>query len=242
MEAKPMRVSRALAVAGVASRRAAERLVLEGRVRVNGEPAAIGQLVGSADRLEVDGSEVRPEPLRAYLLHKAGGTIASAHDPQGRPTVLEGLPEDVRLYPVGRLDLATTGALLVTNDGDLAHRLMHPRSKVPKVYEALVEGRVSADTVRRLRRGVELEDGPTLPARVEVMRRLHPKATWLEIELTEGRNRQVRRMCEAVGHPALRLHRSRYAGIGLGRLDPGDWRPLGRHELARLAALVGLER
>ena len=242
MADKAMRVSRALAVAGVASRRAAERLVLEGRVLVNGEPAAIGQLVAPTDRLEVDGAEVRPEPLRAYLLHKAAGTIASARDPQGRPTVIEGLPEEVRLYPVGRLDLTTTGALLVTNDGDLAYGLMHPRSKVPKVYEALVEGRVSAATVRRLRRGVELEDGPTLPARVEVMRRLHPRATWLEIELTEGRNRQVRRMCGAVGHPVMRLHRSRYAGIALGRLRPGEWRPLTGAELARLAAMVGLER
>jgi 23S rRNA pseudouridine2605 synthase len=237
-----MRVSRALAVAGVASRRAAERLVLEGRVRVNGQPAAIGQLVEPTDRLEVDGAEVTPEPLRAYLLHKAAGTIASARDPQGRPTVIEALPQDVRLYPVGRLDLDTTGALLITNDGDLAHRLMHPRSKVPKMYEAMVAGRVSAETVRRLRRGVQLEDGPTLPARVEIMRRLHPRATWLEIELTEGRNRQVRRMCEAVGHPVLRLHRSRYAGIGLGRLRPGDWRSLSDAELARLAAMVGLER
>ena len=242
MEGKAMRVSRALAVAGVASRRAAERLVLEGRVLVNGEPAAIGQLVAPTDRLEVDGTEVRPEPLRAYLLNKSAGTVATASDPQGRPTVLEGLPEEVRLYPVGRLDLPTTGALIVTNDGDLAHRLMHPSSKVSKVYEALVEGRVSAETVRKLRRGVELEDGVTQPARVEVMKRLHPRATWLEIELTEGRNRQVRRMCEAVGHPARRLHRSRYAGIGIGRLKPGEWRPLSAAELGRLAAMVGLER
>jgi 23S rRNA pseudouridine2605 synthase len=130
----------------------------------------------------------------------------------------------------------------VTNDGELAHRLMHPSSGVPKVYEALVRGRVSAETVRRLRRGVELEDGATRPARVEVMRRAHPGGTWLRIELTEGRNRQVRRMCEAVGHPVLRLHRPRYAGLGLGRLAPGEWRPLGRDELTRVAAAVGLER
>ena len=218
MADEPMRVHRALAQAGVASRRAAERLVADGRVTVNGAPARVGQLVGEGDRLEVDGRPVRAQEIRTYLLHKPAGTVSTAHDPQGRPTVLEGLPDAVRLYPVGRLDLDTTGALLVTNDGELAHRLMHPGSSVTKTYEVLVRGRVSADEVRRLRRGVELEDGPTLPARVEVMDRLHPGATWLRIELTEGRNRQVRRMAEAVGHRVMRLHRPRYAGLGLGRL------------------------
>jgi 23S rRNA pseudouridine2605 synthase len=237
-----MRVHRALARAGVASRRAAERLVEEGRVTVNGAPARVGQLVADEDRLAVDGRPVHAQEVRTYLLHKPVGTVSSARDPQGRPTVLAELPDAVRLYPVGRLDLDTTGALLVTNDGDLAHRLMHPSSSVPKVYEALVRGRISADTVRRLRRGVELEDGPTLPARVEVMDRLHPGGTWLRIEITEGRNRQVKRLCEAVGHRALRLHRARYAGLGLGRLGPGEWRPLSRAELARLGAMVGLER
>lgn len=237
-----MRVHRALARAGVASRRAAELLVADGRVTVNGAPAQLGQTVSGADRLEVDGRPVRAQDVRTYLLNKASGVVSTASDPQGRPTVLDDLPDAVRLYPVGRLDLDTTGALLVTNDGDLAHRLMHPRSSVPKVYEALVRGRVSADTVRRLRRGVELEDGPTLPARVEVMDRLHPGATWLRIEITEGRNRQVRRMTDAVGHRAMRLHRPRYAGLGLGRLRPGEWRPLSRAELARLGSMVGLDR
>jgi pseudouridine synthase len=233
-----MRIHRALAHAGVASRRAAEALVAAGRVTVNGEPAAIGQMVTLHDRIRVDGREVRPEPVRTYLLNKPTGTVSTASDPQGRPTVLDALPDRVRLYPVGRLDLDTTGALLVTNDGDLAHRLMHPSSKVPKTYEAMVRGRVSADTVRRLRRGVELEDGPTLPARVEIMDRLRPGHTWLLIELTEGRNRQVKRMCEAVGHRVARLHRSRYAGIGLGRLRTGEWRPLTSAELARLREMA----
>lgn len=237
-----MRIHRALAQAGVASRRAAERLVAEGRVQVNGAPAGVGQLVGPGDVISVDGREVRPEPERTYLLNKPAGVVCTASDPQGRPTVLDGLPRDVRLYPVGRLDLDTTGLLLVTNDGELAHRLMHPRHRVPKVYEALVEGRVSAESVRRLRRGVELDDGPTLPARVEVMERRHPGHTWLRIELTEGRNRQVRRMAQAVGHPASRLRRVRYAGLGLGRLRAGEWRPLTREELRRLRELVGLER
>jgi pseudouridine synthase len=237
-----MRVQRALALSGVASRRGAERLIAEGRVLVNGEPAAIGQSVGPDDRLVVDGRVVRTEQTRTYLLNKAPGTVSTASDPQGRPTVLDELPADPRVYPVGRLDLDTSGALLVTNDGDLAHLLMHPRSKVPKTYEALFLGRVSAETVRRLRAGVMLDDGPTLPARVEAMKRLHPGATWLRIELTEGRNRQIRRMGDAVGHRVLRLHRQRYAGLGVGRLRPNEWRLLSREELTRLAELVGLER
>ena len=238
-----MRVHRALALAGVASRRAAEGLVAEGRVSVNGEPATVGQLVGPDDLLEVDGRRVSdPEHLRAYLLHKPAGVVSTAHDPQGRPTVLDDLPSDVRVYPVGRLDIDTTGALLVTNDGELAARLMHPSSKAPKTYEALLRGQVSAEAVRRLRRGVELEEGMTAPARVRAMDRRAAGGTWLEIELTEGRNRQVRRMGEAVGHRVLRLHRSRYAGIGLARLAPGRWRPISRAEWARLGASVGLER
>jgi 23S rRNA pseudouridine2605 synthase len=237
-----MRVHRALAQAGVASRRAAERLVADGRVTVNGAVAEVGRVVAPDDVIAVDGRVVTEQDVRTYLLNKPPGRVSTASDPQGRPTVLDGLPDDVRLYPVGRLDVDTTGALLVSNDGELANRLMHPGSHVPKVYDALVQGRVSAETVRRLRRGVELEDGPTLPARVSVLPRLHPGATWLRIEIVEGRKRQVRRMGSAVGHPVLRLERTRYAGIGLGRLRRGEWRPLSRAELTRIGALVGLER
>ena len=240
--AEPMRVHRALALGGVASRRAAERLVVEGRVAINGETATVGQLVGPGDRLTVDGRPVRAESMRAYLLHKRHGTVSTASDPEGRPTVLDGLPDEVRLYPVGRLDYDTTGALVITNDGELANRLMHPSSGVPKTYDALLEGRVSADTIRVLRRGVTLEDGRTAPARVEALPRPAAGGTWLRIEIHEGRNRQVRRMGEAVGHRVLRLHRPRYAGITLGRLKPGDWRPLTREEWTRLATAVGLER
>lgn len=238
-----MRVHRALAQAGVASRRAAEAMVAEGRVTVNGQPATVGQLVTPRDALALDGRPVRgAEPLRAYLLHKPRGVVSTAHDPQGRPTVLDGLPDDVRLYPVGRLDLDTTGALVITNDGELAARLMHPSSKATKTYEVLMRGQVSAATVRRLRDGVELEEGRTQPARVEVMDRRAPGGTWLLIELTEGRNRQIRRMGDAVGHRVMRLHRSRYAGIGLGRLAPGKWRSLTSAEWRRLGAVAGLER
>jgi len=231
------RIHRALAQAGVGSRRAAEVLVSEGRVTVNGVVAVTGQAVGPGDVIRVDGQVVAPEPVRVLVLNKPAGVVSTARDPQGRPTVLDALPKDVRLYPIGRLDLDTTGVLLITNDGDLANRLMHPRGKVPKVYEALVEGRVSAETVRRLRRGVELEDGMTLPARVEVMDRLHPGGTWLRIEITEGRNRIVKRMCRAVGHRVRRLHRVRFAGIEAGGLKPGRWRSLTADELRQLESI-----
>jgi 23S rRNA pseudouridine2605 synthase len=228
------RIHRALAQAGIASRRAAEVLVADGKVTVNGTTAVTGQQVGPGDVIRVDGRIVRPEPVRVLVLNKAAGVVSTARDPEGRPTVLDALPDDVRLYPIGRLDIDTTGVLLITNDGDLANRLMHPRSKVPKVYEALVDGRVSAETVRRLRGGVELEDGMTLPARVDVMERAHPGATWLRIELTEGRNRIVKRMCQAVGHRVVRLRRVRFAGIDAAGLRPGQWRWVTADELRQL--------
>jgi 23S rRNA pseudouridine2605 synthase len=237
-----MRVHRALAQAGVASRRAAETMVADGRVTVNGQVATVGQLVRESDVIEVDGTRVSAEPIRTYMLNKSMGVVSTASDPEGRPTVLRGLPDDVRLYPIGRLDINTTGLLLITNDGDLAHRLMHPRSKVPKTYEALVEGRVSSAAVRSLRNGIELEDGPTQPAKVEVLDRQAPGGTWLRIEITEGRNRQVRRMCEAVGHRVRRLVRTRYGGLGLGGLDRGEHRLLSSAELARLESQAGLTR
>jgi 23S rRNA pseudouridine2605 synthase len=237
-----MRVHRALAQAGVASRRAAETMVADGRVTVNGQVATVGQLVRESDVIAVDGTRVSAEPIRTYMLNKSMGVVSTASDPEGRPTVLRGLPDDVRLYPIGRLDINTTGLLLITNDGDLAHRLMHPRSKVPKTYEALVEGRVSSAAVRSLRNGIELEDGPTQPAKVEVLDRQAPGGTWLRIEITEGRNRQVRRMCEAVGHRVRRLVRTRYGGLGLGGLDRGEHRLLSSAELARLESQAGLTR
>jgi pseudouridine synthase len=239
MEGKAMRVSRALAVAGVASRRAAERLVLEGRVLVNGEPAAIGQLVEPTDRLEVDGTEVRPEPLRAYLLNKAAGTVATASDPQGRPTVLEGLPEEVRLYPVGRLDLPTTGALIVTNDGDLAHRLMHPRYGVLKTYLADVPGPVERDLGRRLTAGIELEDGVASADRFRVVERAGSRAL-VEVTLHEGRKHIVRRLLAAAGHPVSRLVRTQVGPVSLGNLRPGTSRVLTTAEVGALYAAVGL--
>jgi 23S rRNA pseudouridine2605 synthase len=238
--AETMRIHRALAQAGVASRRASEALVEAGRVTVNGVVATVGQQVGPGDAVAIDGKAVQAEQLRVYVLNKKAGVVSTVSDPEGRPTVIDDMPDNVRLYPVGRLDIDTTGALLITNDGELANRLMHPRAKAPKIYEALVEGRVSAETVRRLRSGVELEDGMTLPAKAEVMDRLHPGATWLRIELTEGRNRQIKRMGIAVGHRVKKLRRVRYAGIGVQGLRPGEWRPVTRDELNRLRNVAGL--
>lgn len=230
-----MRLNAFLARSGVASRRRADDLIRAGRVRVNGAPGQLNTVVGRHDIVEVDERRVQLQALAYVLLHKPAGVVTTARDPQRRATVVELVPAEPRVVPVGRLDADTTGALLLTNDGDLAHRLAHPRYGVPKVYEADVEGRPSADALARLRDGVELEDGVTAPAEA---RRLGPSR--IELTLHEGRNRQVRRMCEAVGHPVLRLHRSRYAGLRLGELEPGEWRELTKKEVSELRTLVGL--
>jgi pseudouridine synthase len=234
-----MRLNAFLARAGVASRRRADDLIAEGRVRVNGEPGRFETVVGSRDVVEVDGRRVSAEPLAHVLLHKPAGVVTTARDPQGRPTVVGLVPREPHVVPVGRLDVDTTGALLLTNEGKLAHRLAHPRYGVEKVYEAEVEGRPTAEALGALRSGVELEDGRTAPARARVLRRGSGSGL-LELTLHEGRKHQVKRMCEAVGHPVRRLHRSRYAGLDLGGLEPGGWRALTRAEVARLRRLVGL--
>jgi 23S rRNA pseudouridine2605 synthase len=224
-----VRLNAFLARAGVASRRKADELIKAGRVVVNGEPGRLNTFVGSRDRVEVDGREVARQRLAYVLLHKPAGVVTTASDPQGRPTVVDLVSHEVRVVPVGRLDVDTTGAMLLTNDGDLAHRLAHPRYKVEKVYEAEVEGEPSDEALRRLADGVELEDGLTAPAEV---RRLGPSTVQLSIH--EGRNRQVRRMLETVGHPVRRLHRSRYAGLSADDLAPGEWRELDESEIAAL--------
>jgi len=230
-----MRLNAYLARAGVASRRGADALIKAGRVTVNGARGELNAFVERADDVRVDGREVGRQALRHVLLNKPRGTITTARDPQGRPTVVDLVGGDVRVVPVGRLDRDTTGVLLLTNDGPLAHRLAHPRYEVEKAYVADVEGEPGDDVLRRLAEGVELDDGATAPARV---RRVGPSR--LELVLHEGRNRQVRRMLEAVGHPVLKLRRSRYAGLGPGRLRPGDWRDLTGAEVASLRRRVGL--
>ncbi|HEY7178490.1 MAG TPA: pseudouridine synthase [Gaiella sp.] len=230
-----MRLNAYLARAGVASRRGADDLIKAGRVTVDGEPARLDTFVGAGHDVRVDGRAIAAQRLRHVLLNKPRGTITTARDPQGRPTVVELVGGEVRVVPVGRLDRDTTGALLLTNDGPLAHRLAHPRYRVEKTYVAEVEGEPPDDVLRALAEGVELEDGRTAPAGV---RRLGPSR--LELVLHEGRNRQVRRMLEAVGHPVVRLRRARYAGLGTGRLRPGQYRDLTAAEVAQLRRLVGL--
>jgi 23S rRNA pseudouridine2605 synthase len=216
-----MRLNAYLARAGIASRRGADELIKAGRVTVNGEPGQLNTFVESRDRVELDGEPVAPQKLAYVLLHKPAGTVTTAHDPHARRTVVDLVDHPARVVPVGRLDADTTGALLLTNDGPLAHRLAHPRYGVEKVYEADVEGEPSDEALEDLRRGIELDDGPTAPAQT---RRLG--ASRLELTLHEGRKHQVKRMLAAVGHPVTRLHRSRYAGLTLEGLEPGAWREL----------------
>jgi 23S rRNA pseudouridine2605 synthase len=228
-----MRLNAFLARAGVASRRRADELIKAGRVTVNGEPGQLNTVVGARDRVEVDGQEVERQRLRYVLLHKPAGVVTTARDPQGRPTVVELVPHEPRVVPVGRLDADTTGALLLTNDGQLAHRLAHPRYGVEKTYVAEVEGDAADEALRLLRAGIDLDDGRTAPARA---RRLGPGR--VELVLHEGRKHQVKRMLAAVGHPVNRLHRSGYAGLTLEGLEPGACRELEPSEVEQLRRAV----
>ena len=227
-----MRLAKHLAHAGVASRRAAEQLVFAGRVTVGGEvvrdPA---RDVGEEDRVEVDGRRAALEHSHVvYAVHKPAGHVSTVSDPQGRPTIVSLVPSRERLYPVGRLDADTTGLILLTNDGDLAHRLTHPSFEVPRVYRVQVSrAPVREPALRALRDGVQLEDGRTAPAKVR--RLAHDR---LELTIHEGRKRQVRRMCEAVGHPVVRLSRVAFGPLGLGDLELGAHRRLSRAEVERL--------
>ena len=228
-----------LARAGLGSRRACEELIAAGRVRVNGEIATLGDRADpEADRVEVDGAVVGVRPgLVHYLMNKPAGVVTTAADPQGRPTVVGLVPPEPRVFPVGRLDVDTEGLLLLTNDGELAHRLTHPSFGVDKEYLTEVEGRPARGALRRLREGVELDDGLTAPAKVSVV-----GDGLLRITIHEGRNRQVRRMCDAVGHPVRRLVRVRIGPIADRRLAPGQWRPLAQDEVRALERATGTNR
>ena len=230
-----MRLNAYLARAGVASRRRSDELIRTGRVRVNGEPGELNTVVGARDVVEVDGERVSAQPLVYVLLHKPAGVVTTASDPHGRPTVVGLVEHEARVVPVGRLDADTTGALLLTNDGALAHRLAHPRYGVPKVYEAEVEGTPAAAALATLREGIALEDGRTAPAEARLL-----APGLVELVLHEGRKHQVKRMLEAVGHPVRRLHRSRYAGLDLDGLEPGTSRELTREEVTALRREAGL--
>jgi 23S rRNA pseudouridine2605 synthase len=228
-----MRLNAYLARTGVASRRGADELIKRGRVRVNGMRGELNTFVGEGDVVDLDGLLLVPQPLAYVLLHKPAGVVTTASDPHGRPTVVGLVQHEARVVPVGRLDSDTTGALLLTNDGELAHRLAHPRYEVEKVYEAEVEGEPSDEALAALERGVDLDDGPTAPAHA---RRLGPSR--IELSIHEGRKHQVKRMLEAVGYPVRRLHRSRYAGLTTEGLEPGGWRELRDDEVAALRDLT----
>jgi 23S rRNA pseudouridine2605 synthase len=236
-----MRLNAYLARAGVSSRRGADDLIRAGRVTVNGQRADLAAFVERWDRVELDGAVLAPEPLVHVLLHKPAGVVTTARDPHGRPTVVGVVGHEVRIVPVGRLDADTTGALVLTNDGQLAHHLAHPRYGVEKVYEADVEGVPSRSTLARLGAGVILddsgEDRRTAPARARLIGRWNGGAR-VELALHEGRKHQVKRMLATVGHPVVRLHRSRYAELGVEGLAPGEWRPLSAAEVAALRRLV----
>ena len=225
-----MRLAKFLAHGGVASRRASERLIAAGRVSVGGrvvrDPAL--DLTG-AEEVLVDGVAVAPEPRQVWALNKPPGVVSTAREPGGRPAVVELVKTDARLYPVGRLDADSTGLILLTNDGELANRLTHPRYGVPKTYRATLGRPPGERDLRRLRRGVTLDDGPTAPAQVR-----RPAESEIEITLREGRNRQVRRMVEAIGNEVVALERVRFGSLELAGLAPGEARRLGDDEVARL--------
>ena len=224
-----MRLNAYLARAGVASRRRADELIKAGRVRVNGEAGELNMQVAARDVVEVDGERVRLQKLAYLLLNKPTGVVTTARDPHGRKTVVDLIGRRPGVVPVGRLDADTTGALLLTNDGPLAHRLAHPRYEVEKVYVAEVEGVPDDAALDRLRAGVELDDGRTAPARV---RRLAPRC--IELSIHEGRKHQVKRMLAAVGLPVTALQRRCYAGLRVDGLAEGEWRELERDEVEGL--------
>ena len=225
------KLQKVLARAGIASRRVVEELIAEGRVLVNGEPARVGARVDADhDLIEVDGALVGVRPdLVHYLLHKPAGVVTTASDTHGRPTVVDLVPGKPRVFPVGRLDADTEGLLLLTNDGELANRLTHPSFGVDKEYLAEVEGTPSRGALRQLRQGVELDDGTTAPATAALV-----GTSAIRLVIHEGRNRQVRRMCEAVGHPVRRLVRTRIGPLTDTTLGPGEWRPLTVDEVRSL--------
>jgi pseudouridine synthase len=227
-----MRLNAWLARAGVASRRKADELIKAGRVTINGDVGQLNTFVRATDEVSLDGAPLAKQKLAYVLLYKPAATVTTASDPQGRRTVVDLVDHPSRVVPVGRLDADTTGVLLLTNDGELSHRLAHPKYEVDKVYEAETWAQPSDADLERLREGIELDDGPTRPAEV---RRLD--GARIELTIHEGRNRQVKRMFEAIGHRVRSLHRSSYGPLTLEGLEPGQWRELEPSEVERLRSI-----
>jgi 23S rRNA pseudouridine2605 synthase len=224
-----MRLNAFLARAGVTSRRGADELIKSGRIKVNGQPGQLNDEVSDNDMVELDGKPLHSQKLRYILLYKPDRTVTTLKDTEGRPKVTDLLSIKERVVPVGRLDFDTTGALLLTNDGELAHRLMHPSFEVDKVYEAEVQGVITPKILNMLSIGIELEDGKTAPASAKKL-----AANKIELTIHEGRNHQVKRMLDKVGLPVRRLHRPRYGSLTLDGLKPGRWRDLTPDEIAQL--------
>jgi 23S rRNA pseudouridine2605 synthase len=238
------RLQKIISRAGLASRRSSEELITAGRVRVNGR--VVTELGAKADprmdKVEVDGVRLVAETPRYVVLHKPRNVVSTMSDPEGRPTVAALLKDaGARLYPVGRLDFATSGVLLATNDGDFANALLHPRGGVPKTYVLKVSGLMGPEDLDLWRSGVKLEDGKTLPARVSFLRHEGDK-TWIEVTLREGRNQQIRRMGEATGFPVMRLARTSFAGVTHEGLRPGEWRPMTPDELLEIKKQFGVPK
>ena len=233
------RIQKVLARCGVGSRRECDLIVAEGRVEINGVMALPGERVPDGACITVDGVEIPTAPdIVVYLLNKPVDVISTSSDPQGRRTVIELVPDEPRVFSVGRLDADTEGVLLLTNDGDLANRLTHPSHGVEKEYLAEVDGIVGRAALRRLREGIELDDGMTAPAAVRLVQQQDDRAV-IELIIHEGRNRQVRRMCEAVGHPVRRLVRTRVGPLRATGVAPGDWRRLAPEEVIALVRAIG---
>ncbi|RBW70342.1 pseudouridine synthase [Bacillus taeanensis] len=235
------RLQKVIAKAGIASRRKSEVLIQEGKVTVNGQTVTeLGTKVGPNDRIEVNGIPVEREEPVYFLFYKPTGVISAASDDKGRTVVTDYFPMiKERIFPVGRLDYNTSGAILLTNDGEFANLMMHPKHKIEKVYIAKVKGTPTKETIRKLEKGVHLEDGKTAPAKVKVLSADRAKNTAiLELTIHEGRNRQVRRMLEQVGHPVEKLKRERYSFLELKGLTTGEFRPLTPKEVKQLRALA----
>jgi len=237
-----LRLQKYLAACGIASRRKAEELIEQGRVSVNGQVAHVGESVDpSVDVVEFDGVAVTAERKVYIILNKPEGVVTTAKDTHRRKTVMDCLEGvNARVFPVGRLDLDVEGALLLTNDGELSNRLMHPRYEIQKVYMAWVRGRVTQEDAARLRRGIELDDGMTAPAGIDILER-QPDRTLVRLCLHEGRKREVKRMLDAVGHRVISLRRVSVAGIDAQGLRVGEWRYLGKQEISQLMRLAGLQ-